>query len=131
MLNAAHLPDNIDALKALLSAQSAQIDAFGQEREQWKSERETLRQDKHDDKQEIARLSLLLDKLRRMLFGQKSEKLVLQIDQLQLELEALHINQGERAQKVEAAQPPVLRAAPQRRPLPEHLPRDVHEHLPQ
>lgn len=131
MLNAALLPDNIDALKALLSAQSAQIDAFGQEREQWKSERETLRQDKHDDKQEIARLSLLLDKLRRMLFGQKSEKLVLQIDQLQLELEELHINQGERAQKVAAAQPPVLRSAPQRRPLPEHLPRDVHEHLPQ
>lgn len=77
------------------------------------------------------RLTLLLDKLRRALFGQKSEKLVRQIDQLQLELEELHINQGERAQRGESAQAPSRRPAPQRRPLPEHLPRDVHEHLPQ
>lgn len=130
MLNAAQLPDNVDALKALLSAQSAQLEAFRQERAQWVVERDTLRQDKHDDQQEIARLGLLLDKLRRMLFGQKSEKLIAQIDQLQLELEERHINQGARAQQVEAAQPPALRPAPQRRPLPEHLPRETHEHLP-
>ncbi|PND31432.1 IS66 family transposase, partial [Achromobacter pulmonis] len=118
------------ALKALLSAQSAQIDAFGQERAQWVVERETLRQGTHDDKQEIARLGLLLDKLRRMLFGQKSERLVAQIDQLQLELEELHINQGGRAEKIESTQASAARAAPPRRPLPEHLPREVHEHLP-
>lgn len=130
MLNTAQLPDNVDALKTLLSAQSAQLNAFRQERAQWTVERETLRQDKHDDQQEIARLGLLLDKLRRMLFGQKSEKLATQIDQLQLELEERHINQGERAQRVESAQPPASRSAPQRRPLPEHLPREEHEHLP-
>lgn len=130
MLNRAQLPDNIDALKALLSAKSAQIDAFEQERAAWQVEREALRQDKQGDKHEIARLTLLLDKLRRALFGQKSEKLIAQIDQLQLELEELHINQGERAQKVESAQAPASRPAPQRRPLPEHLPCDVHEHLP-
>ena len=94
-------------------------------------ERDLLRQQKNDDKQEIIRLSLLLDKLRRMVFGQKSEKFLHQIGQLQLELEELHINQGERAQKVESARPPPPRQAPQRRVLPEHLPRDVHEHLPQ
>jgi len=130
MLNRAQLPDNIDALKALLSAKSAQIDAFEQERAAWQEEREALRQDRQGDKQEIARLTLLLDKLRRALFGQKSEKLSAQIDQLQLELEELHINQGERAQRVESAQAPASRPAPQRRPLPEHLPCDVHEHLP-
>ncbi|UHL66298.1 IS66 family transposase zinc-finger binding domain-containing protein [Paralcaligenes sp. KSB-10] len=73
---------------------------------------------------------MLLDKLRRALFGQKSEKLAGQIDQLQLELEELHINQGERAQSIESAQAPASRPAPQRRPLPEHLPCEVHEHLP-
>lgn len=130
MLNRAQLPDNIDALKALLLAKSAQIAAFEQEREVWHLERDALRAQKHDDKHEIARLSLLLDRLRRMLFGQKSEKLVHQIDQLQLELEELHINQGERAQKVEMAQAPASRPAPQRRALPEHLPRDIEEHLP-
>lgn len=36
------------------------------------------------------------------MFGQKSEKLLRQIDQLELELEELHINQGERAQKAES-----------------------------
>src|SRR3546814_2981760 len=70
----------------------------------WQLEREALRQDKQVDQQEIARLTLLLDKLRRALFGQKSEKLAGQIDQLQLELEELHINQGERAQSIESAQ---------------------------
>jgi transposase len=130
MLNRTQLPDNIDALKALLSAKSAQIDAFEQERAAWQVEREALRQDKQGDQQEIARLTLLLDKLRRALFGQKSEKLAGQIDQLQLELEELHINQGERAQSIESAQAPALRPAPQRRPLPEHLPCDVQEHLP-
>ncbi len=130
MLNCAHLPDNIDALKALLSAQGAQITALKEERQALRQERDALREQKQDDKQEIMRLTLLLDKLRRMVFGQKSEKLARQIDQLQLELEELHINQGERAQKAESAQAPVSRPAPQRRPLPEHLPREVHEHLP-
>lgn len=130
MLKRAQLPDNIDALKALLSAQGAQIAALKEESQAWRQERDSLHQQKHDDKQEIVRLGLLLDKLRRMLFGQKSEKLIHQIDQLQLELEELHINQGERAQKVELAQAPASRPAPQRRPLPEHLPRDIHEHLP-
>src|SRR3546814_9483654 len=104
MLNRTQLPDNIHALKALLAAKSAQIDAFEQERAAWQVEREALRQDKQGDQQEIARLTLLLDKLRRALFGQKSEKLAGQIDQLQLELEELHINQGERAQSIESAQ---------------------------
>ncbi|MFT0546179.1 hypothetical protein ACMHYO_07475 [Allopusillimonas ginsengisoli] len=36
------------------------------------------------------------------MFGQKSEKLLRQIDQLELELEEQHINQGERAQKAES-----------------------------
>ena len=124
MLNRAQLPDNIDELKALLSAQWAEMDAL-------KLERDTLKLIASDDKQEIQRLSLLLEMLKRKLFGQKSEKLNRQIDQLELELEALHITQGERipAQQVEAEIKP-SRTAPQRRPLPEHLPRDTQTHLP-
>jgi hypothetical protein len=131
MLNRAQLPDNIDALKALVSTRSAEVRALEQERETWRREREALYLEKHGDKQEIVRLGLLLDKLRRALFGQKSEKLARQIEQLELELEELHINQGEHAQKLEAAQPPASRPAPQRRPLPEHLPRDIQEHVPE
>lgn len=131
MLKPTELPDNIDDLKALLSAQEVLLDALKEESQALRVERDVLREQKQDDKQEIIRLTLLLDKLRRALFGQKSEKLIHQIDQLQLELEELHINQGERAQKVELTQSPASPPAPQRRPLPEQLPRDIHEHLPQ
>lgn len=138
MLNRAQLPDTIDALKALLSAQWAEVAALKaahntalDDAAALKLERDMLRLEKHDDKQEIARLTLLLAKLRRALFGQKSEKLTHQIDQLQLELEELQINQGERAQTIESIQAPAARPAPQRRPLPEHLPRDIQEHFPE
>jgi transposase len=126
----APLPDDIDALKALLAEQLDEVRALREQRLAWSAEREALQQAKHDDKNEIVRLTLLLAKLKRMLFGQKSEKLQRQIDQLELELEELHVNQGERTVMTdEAARVPT--SAPVRRPLPEHLPREVIEHYPQ
>ena len=134
MLNRTQLPDNVDELQVLLSAQFTEVEAlklesnaFKLERDTIKLERDTLKLTSSDDKQEIQRLSLLLDMLKRKLFGQKSEKLNRQIDQLELALEALHITQGERipAQQVKAeVKPP--RTVPPRRPLPEHLPRDTN-----
>ncbi|WP_338615244.1 IS66 family transposase [Pigmentiphaga sp. CHJ604] len=114
MQTATPLPEDIDALKALVMS--------------LREEQATLRQSRHDDKREIERLTLLLAKLQRMLFGQRSEKLLRQIEQLELELEELHINQGERTPAVERQSSE--RSTPVRRPLPEHLPRDTHEHLP-
>lgn len=131
MLNRPQLPDNVNELKVLLSAQFTEVEALKLESNAFKLERDTLKLIASDNKQEIQRLSLLLDMLRRKLFGQKSEKLNRQIDQLELALEALHISQGERipAQQAEAeVKPP--RIAPQRRPLPEHLPRETQTHLP-
>lgn len=130
MLNRAHLPNDVDALKALLLAQLDKTEALEQSHQALRVERDLLRQEKHFDKQEIQRLMLLLFKLKRQMFGQKSEKLLRQIDQLELELEELHINQGERVQRAELVEP-APRKAPARRPLPEHLPRDIQEHLPQ
>src|SRR3546814_5401418 len=65
-----------------------------------------------------------------MLFGRKSEKLLRQIEQLELELEEAYISEGERQEKREAqpAANPAVR--PPRQPLPEHLPREAKEHLP-
>ncbi len=60
------LPDNIADLKALLSAQLVEVAALT-------AERDLLREEKNDDLQQIQRLTLLIDKLRRMLFGRKSE----------------------------------------------------------
>lgn len=72
----------------------------------------------------IETLRFQLAQLRRLTFGQSSEKLSLQIEQLELALEEL---EGEAELKVarKAETVPVERAAPIRS-LPDHLPREEH-----
>lgn len=104
--NTAELPDDIEALKALVLEQRAKLAS-------------TLA--------EIEHLKLLLAKLRRMQFGRSSERLERHIEQMELRLEEL--------QSVQAELPPAVKpravekSHPVRRPLPEHLPRErvVHE----
>jgi transposase len=79
---------------------------------------------------EIERLVLLVEKLQRMLFGTKSEKVLRQIEQLELQLEELQATSA--IEEIAAISPldrPVA-AKPFRRPLPAHLPREVHTHMP-
>lgn len=87
------LPNNVAELQALLSAQFVAFDALANEHNEIKVERDALKKSKFDDQEEIKRLTLIA-KLKRMAFGQKSEKLRTQIDQLVLELEEMHIAQG-------------------------------------
>ncbi len=77
---------------------------------------------------EIAHLKLIIAKLRRMMFGTKSEKITREIEQLELKLEELEVGKAERAEDGPGSQPP--RQRPSRQPLPEHLPREVHVHMP-
>ncbi len=79
---------------------------------------------------EIERLRLLVDKLQRMLFGTKSEKVLRQIDQLELQLEELQAADAAEKQRTAAPMDRPNAAKPFRRPLPEHLPREVHTHVP-
>jgi len=83
---------------------------------------------------EIEHLKLLIAKLRRMQFGRKSEKRDRQIEQLELRLDELQATQGENAaaSHTPAVVAPVVNVAvkPARRPLPEHLPREVRKYLP-
>src|SRR5271169_1374078 len=83
---------------------------------------------------EIEHLKLLIAKLRRMQFGRKSEKLDRQIEQLELRLDELQATQSENiaASHTPAGIAPVAIVAvkPVRRPLPEHLPREVRKYLP-
>jgi len=78
---------------------------------------------------EIERLVLLVEKLQRMLFGAKSEKVLRQIDQLELQLEELQAANAIEESKDAATAGRVAPARPFRRPLPEHLPREVHTHV--
>ena len=129
MQKSSQLPTTVAELQAMLSAQLALNTELLIECDTYKKDIADLRLSRISDAEEIKRLSLLIAKLKRMVFGQKSEKLSLQIAQLELELEELHIAQGVRAPVAELPEP-VERSAPKRRPLPEHLPRDVHTHMP-
>jgi transposase len=87
---------------------------------------------------EIERLRLIIAGLRRMQFGRKSEKIQREIEQLELQLEDLETGQAETREQSEKTLAPstaaVFTAAtrkPARRPLPEHLPREVEMHKPQ
>jgi transposase len=64
-----------------------------------------------------------------MMFGAKSEKVTREIEQLELKLEELETRQSERSATTAAVT--YATNKPRRRPLPEHLPREVHTHLPQ
>ena len=82
---------------------------------------------------EIARLRFQLARYRRAEFGQSSEKLAREADQLGLAIETLEADQAERI----ATASPIVAAAieaageaqkPARRPLPAHLPREELTH---
>src|SRR5208282_1532070 len=78
-------------------------------------------------------LKLLLAKLRRMQFGRKSEKLERQIEQLELRLDDLEAARAEKAVPLQlpaAVAPATNVAKSARRPLPEHLPREVKKYPP-
>lgn len=80
---------------------------------------------------EISHLKLVIAKLRRMQFGRRSEQFDQMLGQLELSLEDLEAKQAEREALVEEVARPEPTPRPARAPLPEHLPREVLEHLPE
>lgn len=122
MLSPADLPNDIDALKALLLASEGRI----QERDEQLA---GLREQLSTRAVEIEHLNLLIAKLRRMQFGRKSEKLDHQIEQLELQLEDLEADEGEAAREMPSNEP-APRKKSVRKPLPEHLPRDEKVYVP-
>lgn len=132
MFPALSLPDldalDSAALKAMILAQHEQYQA---QQDHFKSQYERYTATLSSRASEIERLALLVEKLQRMLFGAKSEKVLRQIEQLQFQLEDLQVASAiEELQAVAPAERPVA-AKPFRRPLPEHLPREVHTHMPE
>jgi transposase len=105
-----------EALKALVLAQQAELAS---------------------QKTEIENLNLLIFKLKRMQFGQRSEKLDRQIGQLELRLEDLEATEAasepepiDPATATSTAATPKQRRKPARRPLPAALPRETVTHAP-
>jgi transposase len=107
-INLASLPDDTQALKALVHALVGEVKA------------KSLK---------IAQLEARIAKLKRLQFGQSSEKLTREIEQLELELDELHEDEAAQATERPAAVQALLEK-PARRPLPEHLPREEAAHEP-
>ena len=54
---------------------------------------------------EIEHLKLIIAKLRRMMFGTKSEKIAREVEQLELKLEELETGEAEQAERAQQRQP--------------------------
>lgn len=130
MQNAANFPDDIDALKALLTARDTALAERNEALAQSQHQVTELTQALSSRELQIEALQLQIMALRRRQFGRKSEQLDGQIEQLELKLEELQTDEGQSLQP-DAGQAPKKRAArPARKPLPDHLSRDERVHLP-
>src|SRR5271155_2247310 len=123
---AAALPDldqlDIEVLKALV------VEQHGQRQQASVAHLEALSAQGH----EIERLRLIIEKLKRMMFGAKSEKVSVQIEQLELHLEELETAQAAAEASVDVPEAETkTKSKPSRKPLPAHLPREVVAHLPE
>ena len=100
---------DVEALEAALAASQARVSAA---------------------EAQIASLKLMIEKLRRALYGHRSERKERLLDQLELALEDLTADASEddlAAKKAAAATTEVkgfVRRKPSRKPFPEHLPRE-------
>jgi len=113
------LPDDVETLKRLLLARDAELARARAEA----SSAEAL----------IAHLRLTIEKMRRELYGQRSERKARLLDQMELELEELEAAASEddlAAEQAEAsagnttAVRAFTRKKPSRKPFPAHLPRE-------
>jgi transposase len=120
-----------EALKALVLALHEQV--FSHQKQLTTQQEEILSQREQlaSRDAEIEHLKLLIAKLRRMQFGRSSEKRDRQIEQLELRLEELEARRTKETTAVKESAPPSTAAVrPVRRPLPDHLPREVRKYLP-
>lgn len=131
-----------ETLLALVHAQQERLDSLLRARDEelrrleaeLEYHRETLSKQADELRsrsERIEHLKLTVEKLRHMIFGSKSEKIVIKLEQLQLELEEEETTHAELEAAAERAVPAKERKPrPERKPLPEHLPREVAAHAP-
>ena len=82
-------------------------------------------------RERIEHLKLMVEKYRHMLFGTRSEKIVLKLEQLEFELEEQETTQAEGEAFAERTSPEKeAKPRPERKPLSEHLEREVVRYSP-
>ena len=117
------LPDDIAALKAALLAERARADIA-------QAEAAVARARQSDAEALVARQQLEIAKLRREIYGPRSERTRRLLDQMELHLEELEeaATEDELQAETDAARTTTVavfvRKRPARKPFPEHLPRE-------
>ena len=117
------LPNDIETLKAALLAERDRADAA-------QTEAAVARAEQSDAQVLIAHLKLQIEKLRRELYGARSERSARLLDQMELQLEELEITAtvDELRAETAAARTTTVggfsRRRPSRQPFPAHLPRE-------
>src|SRR5271156_4036962 len=106
----AALPDDIEALKAALLAERARADAA-------QTEAAVARAEQPDAHALIVYLKLQIEKLKREIYGQRSERSARLLDQMELQLEELEASASEDELRAEqaAAKTTVVKAFPRQR----------------
>ncbi len=122
------LPDDIEALKAALVVER-------ERRVLAEADAAVAQARLSADQALIAHLKLQIEKMRRELFGPRSERMARLLDQMELQLEELEATASEDDLAAERAARKAgttnvsafTRQRPSRKPFPEHLPRDCQE----
>jgi hypothetical protein len=126
-----------EAVRALLAAQARELALKDQllaekDAELARKDAEIVARDERlcSREEQIEHLKLVIAKLRRDAYGAKSEKVDRNVDQLELKLEELETDQAadEAAERIASDRP--IKNKPVRKPLPEHLTREVVTHTP-
>jgi transposase len=130
-----------DALMALVLAHQEELASFAADRDEQirrleaevDSHRQTLSQqvDELSSRSErIEHMKLMIEKMRHMIFGTRSEKIVLKLEQLEFQLEEQETTQAEAEAAAERVAPAKRsKARSGRKPLPAHLQREVVTHV--
>ena len=128
----------LDLIRAQEQQQASLAAAYDEEIRRLEAELDAQRQTLSEQADEldsrrarIEHLKLMVEKFRHMIFGRKSEKLVLKLEQLEFELEEDETTQAE-AEAIAQRVSPRKEAKPrsERKPLPEHLKREEKMHKP-
>ena len=123
------LPDDIDALKAALIAARAEVATEKANTAAVDAELTRARAVVAHDRSLIALLNLEIEKLKRGIYGPRSERTARLLDQLELQLEEAEAEATEDELDAEHAKPSITvrsfaRKRPTRKPFPHHLPRE-------
>src|ERR1700677_4676409 len=146
-MNRAPQPDlnllDRDELVALVHAHQEEIASLAADRDEQirrleaevDSHRQTLSQQANElssRSERIEHMKLMIEKLRHVIFGTRSEKIVLKLEQLEFQLEEQETAQAEAEAAVERVSPAnKSKVGSGRKPLPAHLQREVVTHVPE